>query len=77
MVEPGRSLVGNTAALITQVIGVKQTNARTFVVVDGSMTELIRPALYTAFHNIVPVKKRSKGTVRQNAFPQSSRSRRG
>ena len=55
LVEPGRSLVGNTAVFLTQVIGVKRTTAKTFVVVDGSMTELIRPALYQAFHNILPV----------------------
>ena len=39
------------------MLGVKKTKAKTFVVVDGSTTELIRPALYQAFHNILPVKK--------------------
>ncbi len=58
MVEPGRSLVGDTGVLITQVLGVKSTDSKTFVVVDGSMTELIRPALYRAYHTILPVVKR-------------------
>ena len=57
MVEPGRSLIGNTAVLLTKVLGVKNTEQKNFVVVDSSMTELIRPALYSAFHNILPVNK--------------------
>ena len=65
MVEPGRSLVGNTAVLLTQVLGVKKTDSKTFVVVDGSMTELVRPALYTAFHNILPVDNSGNGRVRR------------
>jgi diaminopimelate decarboxylase len=63
MVEPGRSLVGNAACLVTQVLGVKKTSERTFVVVDASMTELVRPALYRAYHTIVPVVQRTSGTV--------------
>ncbi len=63
MVEPGRSLVGNAACLLTQVLGIKKTDARTFVVVDASMTELVRPALYTAYHNILPVVRRENGRV--------------
>ena len=55
MIEPGRSLVGNTGIMVTKVLGVKWTKEKSFVVVDGSMTELIRPALYQAFHNILPV----------------------
>lgn len=61
MVEPGRSLVGNTGILLTQVLGVKKTASRTFVVVDGSMTELVRPALYDAYHLILPAVKPKKG----------------
>eukprot|EP00095_Tigriopus_kingsejongensis_P009119 maker-scaffold595_size129005-snap-gene-0.16 protein:Tk09119 transcript:maker-scaffold595_size129005-snap-gene-0.16-mRNA-1 annotation:"hypothetical protein DAPPUDRAFT_316211" len=63
MVEPGRSLIGNTGILLVQVIGVKRTQSQTFVVVDGSMTELLRPALYEAYHNILPVVKRASGTT--------------
>lgn len=61
MVEPGRSLVGNTGILLVQTIGVKTTTLKKFVVVDGSMTELIRPALYDAYHNILPVVKKEDG----------------
>jgi len=63
MVEPGRSLVGNSACLVTQVLGVKRTSEKTFVVVDGSMTELVRPALYRAYHAIAPVEERRSGPM--------------
>ena len=49
IIEPGRSLVGNTAALVTRVIGCKSNGTKNFVVVDGSMSELIRPSLYDAY----------------------------
>jgi diaminopimelate decarboxylase len=52
VVEPGRSIVADTAVLITRVIGVKRGAERRFIVVDGSMTELIRPSLYDAHHDI-------------------------
>lgn len=70
MVEPGRSLVGNTGVMLTKVLGVKRTRATNFVVVDGSMTELLRPALYTAYHNILPGVKRHQGEVK-NEFAKS------
>ncbi len=65
MVEPGRSLVGNAGLLLTQVLGIKRTDSKNFVVVDGSMTELIRPALYRAYHTILPVERRHSGKVRK------------
>ena len=52
ILEPGRSLVGNAGALICQVLGVKLGETKNFIVVDGSMTDLIRPSLYQAFHAI-------------------------
>lgn len=52
VVEPGRSIVGDAAVLIARVIGVKSTGRRRFIVVDGSMAELIRPSLYNAYHEI-------------------------
>lgn len=52
IIEPGRSLVGNAGALVCSVIGVKSNGGKDFIVVDGSMTELIRPALYGAYHYI-------------------------
>ena len=52
IIEPGRSIVGNTAILVNRVIGVKTNGNKNFVVVDGSMSELIRPSLYDAYHHI-------------------------
>lgn len=49
IMEPGRSLVGNAGALISRVIGVKTNGSTRFIVTDGSMSELIRPALYDAY----------------------------
>lgn len=50
--EPGRWIVGPCGRLLTEVIGVKKAGEQTFVVVDAGMTELIRPALYEAYHRI-------------------------
>lgn len=55
IVEPGRVVVGNAGILVTQVIGVKTTPSKTFVVVDAAMNDLARPALYGAFHAVEPV----------------------
>jgi len=55
MVEPGRSIVATSAILLASVLGSKQNGGEKFVVVDASMTDLIRPALYSAYHHIVPV----------------------
>jgi diaminopimelate decarboxylase len=54
-VEPGRFLVGPAGILLTRVIGIKETPHRRFVIVDAAMNDLIRPALYEAWHGIVPV----------------------
>lgn len=53
--EPGRLIVGNAGILVTRVIYVKRGEAKTFVVVDAAMNDLIRPTLYEAFHEIAPV----------------------
>ncbi|MEM9068029.1 MAG: diaminopimelate decarboxylase [Myxococcota bacterium] len=54
--EPGRALVGTAGALLTRVVNVKQQGDKRFVIVDAAMTELLRPALYHAYHAIVPVR---------------------
>ncbi|PPD46635.1 MAG: diaminopimelate decarboxylase [Methylocystis sp.] len=54
--EPGRLIVGNAGVLVTRVIHVKQGEARTFVIVDAGMNDLIRPTLYDAHHDIIPVR---------------------
>ena len=56
--EPGRALVAGAGLLLTKVVYIKRSGDRTFVIVDAGMTDLIRPALYNAYHEIVPVKLR-------------------
>jgi diaminopimelate decarboxylase len=53
--EPGRLIVGNAGILVTRVLYVKQGEAKTFVIVDAGMNDLIRPTLYDAWHEITPV----------------------
>src|SRR5262245_33950620 len=53
--EPGRLLVGNAGILVTRVIYVKRGAAKTFVIVDAAMNDLVRPTLYDAHHDIVPI----------------------
>jgi diaminopimelate decarboxylase len=55
MVEPGRALVADSGVLLTRVLYVKEQAGKRFVIVDAAMTELIRPALYHAYHAIMPV----------------------
>ena len=64
MLEPGRSLVATAGVLLTRVLYRKQNNGKEFVVVDASMTELIRPALYQAHHEIIPLRKTALGTIK-------------
>jgi len=58
--EPGRFIVGNTAILITKIIYIKKSNNKNFIVLDAGMNNLMRPALYGAQHQIIPLKKTSK-----------------
>lgn len=55
VIEPGRSIVGDAGVLLTRVLYVKEQHGKRFVIVDAGMTELLRPALYRAYHAIVPV----------------------
>ena len=54
VLEPGRMITGNAGILVTGVTYVKEGATRTFLIVDAGMNDLIRPTLYSAFHNIVP-----------------------
>ena len=56
MVEPGRSIVGSAGVLLTRVLHRKKTPGKEFVVVDAAMNDLIRPALYKAHHEILPLR---------------------
>jgi diaminopimelate decarboxylase len=60
--EIGRMIVGNAGILLTRVLYVKRGEAKTFVVVDAAMNDLIRPTLYEAYHDIWPVAAASNGT---------------
>ena len=56
LVEPGRFMVGNAGVLVTEVLYIKKTGKKTFVIVDAAMNDLIRPAFYDSYHEIVPLK---------------------
>lgn len=62
LIEPGRFIVAQAGALVTRVLNVKKNGKKTFVIVDAAMNDLIRPALYQAYHEIVPVKPRAGRT---------------
>ena len=58
--EPGRFIIGNTAILITKIIYIKKSNRKKFIILDAGMNNLMRPALYNAYHEIIPLKKINK-----------------
>ena len=60
LVEPGRFIVGNAGILVTRVEYVKRTGRKNFVIVDAAMNDLIRPAFYDSFHQIVPVARNGR-----------------
>ena len=62
--EPGRCLVGNAGVLVTRVLYIKDGAARRFVIVDAGMNDLIRPPLYDAWHEIVPVREAPANAAR-------------
>jgi diaminopimelate decarboxylase len=62
--EPGRLIVGNAGILVTRVLYVKRGEAKTFVIVDAGMNDLVRPTLYEAHHDIRPVKQAAVGAPR-------------
>jgi diaminopimelate decarboxylase len=61
--EPGRALVGNAGVLLTKVEYIKPAEAKNFAIVDAAMNDLMRPALYDAYHEIVPVTARAGKTT--------------
>jgi diaminopimelate decarboxylase len=63
LLEPGRSIVASAGALVTRVVYRKQNNGKRFVIVDAAMTDLIRPSLYGAHHQIVPVRESNAATA--------------
>jgi len=64
LIEPGRFIVGNAGILVTRVEYVKRTGRKNFVIVDAAMNDLIRPAFYDSYHEIVPVTRNGfHGTI--------------
>ena len=61
--EPGRAMVGNAGVLLTRVEYLKHGQARNFAIVDAAMNDLMRPVLYEAWHDIVPVRPRNGAPV--------------
>jgi len=66
LIEPGRLITGNAGILVTRVEYVKRTGKKNFVIVDAAMNDLIRPALYDAYHEIVPVIRGSNSTIKSD-----------
>ena len=63
LMEPGRFISGNAGVLVTHVEYVKRTGRKNFVIVDAAMNDLIRPAFYEAYHEILPVEKKVRPTM--------------
>ena len=66
--EPGRSIIGNSAILITKIIYIKEGYKKDFVILDAAMNDLMRPALYGAKHRIIPTKKMRKTSKKNYEF---------
>ena len=65
ILEPGRSIVGNAGVLLTQVEFLKQTPDRNFAIVDAAMNDLLRPSLYSAWHDILPLSEQEAEVTEQ------------
>jgi diaminopimelate decarboxylase len=63
MIEPGRSIVGAAGVLLTRVQYRKNTGGKEFVIVDAAMTDLIRPALYDAYHEVLPLRESGRAKL--------------
>jgi len=65
ILEPGRFISGNSGILVTKVLYVKKTLGKSFMIVDAGMNDIMRPSLYDAFHEILPVVRGSSGQEKQ------------
>ena len=66
--EPGRSIIGNVGTLISKIIYIKKNENKNFIILDAGMNDLIRPALYGAFHKIIPITQRQKKMKKISEF---------
>ena len=62
--EPGRSIIGDTGYLLTKIIYIKNTSKLNFIIIDAGMNDLMRPALYKAYHKIIPTRKSRKRVLK-------------
>ncbi len=63
ILEPGRSIAGNAGIFVTKVLYLKQHPEKEFVIVDGGMNDFLRPSLYNAYHDLLPLKKNNRKKV--------------
>ena len=63
--EPGRSIAANAGVMLTRVEFLKQAGEKNFAIIDGAMNDLIRPSLYSAYQEIIPVQLREEGEARR------------
>lgn len=68
ILEPGRFIVGNAGILVTKVLYLKKTPVKNFVIVDAGMNDLIRPSLYGAYHEILPLKRETRYAKRDTQY---------
>jgi diaminopimelate decarboxylase len=68
ILEPGRFIAGNSGILVTEVVYIKKTARRTFIIADAGMNDLIRPSLYGGYHEIIPVRKEKTKTTKRAKY---------
>jgi diaminopimelate decarboxylase len=66
LLEPGRFISGNAGILVTRVEYVKRTGRKNFIIVDAAMNDLIRPAFYDSYHEIVPLMRKGNSTLKSD-----------
>ena len=66
--EPGRSIIGNVGVLVTKIIYIKENSKKNFIILDAAMNDLMRPALYGAKHQIIPITKNQKKSKKTYDF---------
>ena len=67
LIEPGRAIVGNAGVMLTEVLFLKHNEHRNFAIVDAAMNDLLRPALYQSWQNIIPLKQREESNTTSQA----------
>ncbi|MFH1783181.1 MAG: diaminopimelate decarboxylase [Candidatus Omnitrophota bacterium] len=65
VLEPGRFIAGNSGVLVAKVLYIKNTPSKNYAIVDGAMNDLVRPSLYEAYHEVLPVRSRSYSRKRK------------